>query len=86
MQDSLRTAGSHLYRLAPLLLELARAFSGAVAGMQGHPGPLALNPASYIRPDGQSLLQPLPLESLPGKLIAWPTITACLPYKPTLTT
>ena len=45
MQDSLRTAGSHLYRLAPLLLELARAFSGAVAAMQGHPGPLALNPA-----------------------------------------
>lgn len=55
MQDSLRSAGSHLYRLAPLLLELARAFSGAVAAMQGHAGPLALNGSAYIRPDGQSL-------------------------------
>ena len=56
MQDSLRSAGSHLYRLAPLLLELARAFSGAVAAMQGHAGPLALNGSAYIRPDGQSLI------------------------------
>ena len=61
MQDSLRAAGSHLYRLAPLLLELARAFSGAVAAMQGHAGPLAFNASSYIRPDGQSLMQLLPL-------------------------
>lgn len=61
MQDSLRAAGSHLYRLAPLLLELARAFSGAVAAMQGQAGPLALNASSYIRPDGQSVVQLLPL-------------------------
>lgn len=65
MQDSLRTAGSHLYRLAPLLLELARAFSGAVAAMQGYPGPLALNASSYIRPDGQILPQPLPFALVP---------------------
>ena len=37
------------------MLELARAFSGAVAAMQGHAGPLALNSSAYIRPDGQSL-------------------------------
>lgn len=61
MQDSLRAAGSHLYRLAPLLLELARAFSGAVAAMQGQAGPLALNASSYIRPDGQFIVQLLPL-------------------------
>ena len=61
VQDSLRAAGSHLYRLAPLLLELARAFSGAVAAMQGQAGPLALNASSYIRPDGQSVAQLLPL-------------------------
>ena len=60
MQDSLRAAGSHLYRLAPLLLELARAFSGAVAAMQGQAGPLALNPSSYIRSDGQSVVHLLP--------------------------
>lgn len=65
MQESLRAAGSHLYRLAPLLLELARAFSGAVAAMQGQAGPLALNGSAYIRADGQSVVQLLPLV-LPG--------------------
>ena len=60
VQDSLRAAGSHLYRLAPLLLELARAFSGAVAAMQGQAGPLALNTSSFIRPDGQPVVQLLP--------------------------
>lgn len=52
MQDNLRAAGSHLYRLAPLLMELARACSAAVAAMQGNAGPLALSSAHYIRPDG----------------------------------
>lgn len=61
VQESLRAAGSHLYRLAPLLLELARAFSGAVAAMQGQAGPLALNGSAYIRADGQSVVQLLPL-------------------------
>ncbi|KAL0042866.1 hypothetical protein WJX79_001929 [Trebouxia sp. C0005] len=49
---NLRSAGSHLYRLAPLLMELARACSAAVAAMQGDAGPLALSSAHYIRPDG----------------------------------
>ncbi|KAL0020050.1 hypothetical protein WJX77_009390 [Trebouxia sp. C0004] len=49
---NLRSAGSHLYRLAPLLMELARACSAAVAAMQGDAGPLALGSAHFIRPDG----------------------------------
>lgn len=71
MQESLRAAGSHLYRLAPLLLELARAFSGAVAAMQGQAGPLALNGSAYIRADGQSVVQLLPVCSCPA-------LTSCL--------
>lgn len=53
MQTSLRQAGSHLYRLAPLMMELARVFSAAVAALQGDAGPLALSSSQYIRSDGK---------------------------------
>ena len=48
-----------MYRLAPLLMELARACSAAVAAMQGDAGPLVFGTAQYIRPDGQSANLPL---------------------------
>lgn len=58
LQTSLREAGSHLYRIAPVMMEMARAFSAAVAALQGDAGPLALSSSQYIRPDGKRQLKP----------------------------
>ena len=58
LQTSLREAGSHLYRIAPVMMEMARAFSAAVAALQGDAGPLALSSSQYIRPDGEMHLEP----------------------------
>ena len=77
MQTSLRQAGSHLYRLAPLMMELARVCSAAVAALQGDAGPLALSSSQYIRPDGS-------FTSVSG-IFKYQAHSHCVPNKPITT-
>ena len=52
LQAQARRAGSQLYRLGAVMVELSRAASALVAALDGNPAPLALNASQYIRPDG----------------------------------
>ena len=53
MQAQARRAGSQLYRVGAVMVELSRAASALVAALDGNPAPLALNASQYIRPDGR---------------------------------